>query len=207
MIRAFPTPGILVGLILGYVLILLPASAQKPDPAIMKGELKLGSQTIPLRYAYAQDRDDVEGIRLQGWPKKSTLLLFTDTALPADAVGNLFRCIALARAGKLNGVEIDLDTTTGKMYAGTIYHNMGADQPPNLSISVTGDTDTYQFKDLKLGPDVVSGTALMTKAEEWPSLDPNAKPTPFQFTTEFRMALTHQPAVTANLTGAAAQGS
>ena len=194
----------LAGAIMLFTISGVSASAQKVGSGSGKAELRIGRETYTLGNAYALSMDDIEGTRLEGTPKKSTVLLFTDSPVATDAVGRFFRCAALARGGLLNGVEIRIDTATGKMFGGTIYHGMGSEHSPSLNIIAGGAQTSYQLNDLKTESGFISGAARMEQPEEWRQFNKKGRPLTFQYDIAFRTRLDHQPPMTADLKGPAA---
>ena len=74
------------------------ASAQKSVAG--KAQLMLDSREITLHSAYAVKVDDVEGMRLGSLPQRYLVLQFTDTPLPADAIGDWAACTQLTKKGR-----------------------------------------------------------------------------------------------------------
>jgi hypothetical protein len=127
--------------------------------------------------------------------------------VPADAVGNFFRCARLARLGKMHGVELRIDAATKKMSGGTIYHWTGPENSPTVTITTSGDQGTYRLNNLQISSGQISGKAFMPEAEGLPHLDPRSARQTFQYEITFYAPLSRQPSVTADLKRAAALSS
>ena len=193
-------------LLIGLVAPPKPARAQAPAPAAVKGQLTIGDDTRPLRYAYVVEVDDVEGARLQGTPKRYFAIRFTDVEVPPATARSSWRIASLARAGKVRAVEVNVDPAKRATFGGAIYYAPTPKDSPILSITAS-NSETYVLKDFKVEGNTVSGTALMANPEKWVSLDDKAPQVMFQYSVEFSAPLMRQPAVTATLIGAQAQNS
>ena len=176
-------------------------------PATVDGELKVAETAVPLRHGHAWEWDDAEGVRGEGQPKKSLLLLFTDVQTPPELATNWGLCAQMAREGKLRAVRIEINPATKQMFSGALYYSLGENEPPNMSISIVGVSTTHQVRDLKVEKDRITGTVLMTEPQKWVRLNDGDKPTMFQYRAAFDLPLRRRPAVTAVLTGKQAQTS
>lgn len=182
------------------------ARAQAAAPATVKGQITIGDDARPLKYAYVVEVDDVEGARLQDTPRHYFAIRFTDVELPPATARSSWRIASLARAGKVRAVEVNVDPAKRATFGGAIYYARTPKDSPILTITAS-NSDTYLLKEFKVEGNTVSGTALMANPEKWVQLDDKAPEVTFQYSVEFSAPLLRQPAVTATLTGAQAQSS
>ena len=207
MSKAFFVCWILAGAAFGNALAPTPAAAQKAPQGVKEGKLTVDSHTYSLRFAYAREIDDVEGVQAIGTGKKIIVLQLSDSELPSEAIGNSFLCDSLARAGKMNGVEIRYNAATGKMYGCRVYYSMEPHKNPSFWTTIGSSNATYLNKNIKIGPNMISGVALMTAPEEWLGSGNGGTPYTYRYEADFKAQIAHQPPVTANLAGATALGS
>jgi hypothetical protein len=185
---------------------LSPVLAQAPPGNMADGTLTIGDKTFRLTRAYAQAEDDVEGVRLNG-PQKSVTVLLADADVPPDEVTDWFRCAERARAGKLHAVALRLDPTTKALFGVTVFYVDGPNAPSPPNISLSGQGLNHRITGLSLALGLVSGVAETQKPEKWLEMDEAAPARTYQYQVTFRAAVRPPAAVTAKLTGAAAQNS
>lgn len=185
-----------------------PAGAAAPGAAAAtgnaKGSFTFAKQQVPLTHAYATLVDDVEGTRLSG-PQKALHVLLADAPVPAEARTDHFKCADLVRSGKLKAaVELRYDPARKELFGASLYSAAASPQGHPMNVSLAGE-GRHRLQNLKVGPDAVSGIALMTEADEW--LRPEMDGQTFRYRAEFRAPLTRPTPVTATLTGKAALDS
>lgn len=188
----------------------LPCSAapvQSQERPAVKSELRVGEQTVQIHFGAALEVDDVEGIRLQGTPKKVLRVLLADSELAPAVAGSWSRCSQLAREDKLHAVELSIDPAKKEPFGGAVYYHIPGNDGALLSLKFTAKNDGYEVKDLKISATEVSGVFQTLQPQDWPQLAEGAKPVQFEFTLPFRIPITHQPAVTGVITGPPALAS
>ncbi len=181
-------------------LLMLPFDAAIAiDPGVAQGSLRVDGKAVSLRHSYAHRHDNVEG--LLDRPRELRILL-ADREVPQSAlVGIAFLPASeMAREGKLQGLLLQLDPEDKSKAHVTLLYPVPAGQSlMTVSISGTGGA----FKRLEIASQRVVGEIerrdeRKTGSPGMPALD---------FSLRFSAPVFHEPKVTADLQGKAAQDS
>lgn len=169
-----------------------------------KGAFVYAKKQVPLTYAYATMVDDVEGTRLSG-PQKALHILIADAPVPPEARKEVLNCADLVRSGKLKmAVELRYDPVKKETFHATLFSADAAPQGNPLSVTLAGNA-ALRLQNLKIAVGSVSGVAQTDGPQEWLSVYGEGEK--FRYRVEFRAPLEKPHAITATLTGQAAQDS
>lgn len=170
---------------------LLPAIA----PGTAQGQLKVDGQQIALTVAKAHLFDNAEGA--PGDPRELRILLADRDTPPGALDGMSFLPVdRLARDGKVRGLLIKLDPKeTGRAFV-TILRQGEPGAPPMTQVLLQGENPV--FKQFRLEGNQVSGEI------RW---EPEPDEAALVYAVTFAAPVEPEPAVTADLKGAAALAS
>ncbi|HJU83643.1 MAG TPA: hypothetical protein VJ600_05500 [Holophagaceae bacterium] len=184
------------------ILALLGASALAQAPGTAEGTMTV-NQATPVRItrAYAHLHDNAEGVLDTA---RELRILLADREQPADALQGLNLPFAIAdrvNEGQVRGLMIRLDPAHLNAAVVTLLHKPS--QPGMSLVNQTlSNTSAPALKRLVVGTDKVEGE-IEAEAEGDP--DPDFPKAAYRIT--FTAPITHEPAVTADLKGKAAQDS
>jgi hypothetical protein len=171
------------------------------DPGTAQGSLQIGSETIALSQACAQLHDNAEG--LLDRPKELRILL-TDREVPQAALnGIVFLPVEqMAKEGQVRGLLLRLDPADCSHVLVTLLYPPAS--PGQLLMTQTSSvTGREAMKKLNMGALRVQGEIEYRDQGEPDFTDlPN-----LVYAVQFSAPLFHEPAITADLKGKAAQDS
>jgi hypothetical protein len=174
------------------------------EPGTVQGTFQLRGKTVPVKYVYAQLRDNAEG--LMDTPTQLRLL-FTDREVPASALsGIVFLPVEdLAKEGRVEGLLVTLDPKHPETIHTTLLSRPAKEGSGLINGTQSGNVDK-PFKSLNLTPDRVTGRL---EYKDPGSDDPDfadVRP-PIAYTLQFSAPVAKEQAVTADLKGKAALDS
>jgi hypothetical protein len=191
--KAFP--------MLALLLIAIVSPAIAIDPGKVEGTFLVNRDTIPLRYAYAHQHDNAEGLLD---PPKRLRILLTDREVPPSALaGIVFLPVEeMARQGKVRGLLMELDPNDLGNVTVTL---LLAPNDPGRSLmtqtlSVTGGSvfGDWQMNDRRVAGSIEHGDGAEPAGLDLPAMS---------FSLRFSAPLFHEPPVTADLKGKDARNS
>lgn len=188
-------------------LALSPAVAQKTVTGSAHGNLTVDGRSIPLRYAYSVEVDNVEeaGLMPSG-PQKYLVLVLSDGKLPLSSVadrnapfadrhspGEMFAPLHKSSAERMYGVLLHLDLQKKMPFQAELFY------PGKQSLfSVVGTQVPDQMTNLKREGDWISGTAFLANAQDT-GLEKGPKK--YQYRVSFRALVRPENLVTAKWEG------
>lgn len=191
-----------------------PAFAQKPYAGTATGTLLVDGKSIPLRYAYVVDVDNVEeaGLLLAG-ARKSTVIVLSDKPLPLKSVsdrnspysdrvsvGQMLSPIGKSPVEGIYGIVLKLDPAKANpLDARFIYPGS-----ESVSFTVAGTEYPDRVVAMKRAGGFLSGTALVPALQET-RLEKGPKK--YRYRVEFRAPILTEEPVTETLEGPAALAS
>jgi hypothetical protein len=171
------------------------------DPGTAHGSLEVGSETIALSQAYAQLHDNAEG--LLDRPKELRILL-TDREVPQAALnGIVFLPVEqMAREGQAQGLLLRMDPGDRSHISVTLLYPP-ASPGQSLMTQTRSVTGREVMKKLNIGAQRVHGDIEHRDQGEAGFTDLPR----LAYSVQFSAPLFHEPSITADLKGKAAQAS
>jgi len=171
------------------------------DAGTAKGSLQAGGKEVPLKYSFAYQLDNAEG--LLDRPKELRIVL-ADREIPQDALAGIAfpPVMQMAREGKVRGLLLRFDPADRKQVDVTL---LAAPSDPRMSLmtQTIRDSSREAFRKFSMGNNRVSGDIERRDARRDGSAD---MPT-VDFAIQFSAPLFNEPPITADLKGKAAQDS
>ncbi|MGH8704112.1 MAG: DnaJ family domain-containing protein [Burkholderiales bacterium] len=178
-------------------LLVLPfAAANAIDPGTAQGTLRVDGKAVTLRHSYAHRHDNVEG--LLDRPRELRILL-ADREVPQSAlIGIAFLpATGMAREGKLQGLLLQLDPEDRSKAVVTLLYPAPAGQSL-MTLTTGGAFKRLEIASLRVVGEIERRDERKTGSPGMPALD---------FSLRFSAPVFHEPTVTADLKGKAAQES
>lgn len=182
--------------------------AQKPYAGTASGNLMVDGKSIPLRYAYVIEVDNVEeaGLLLQG-PQKCQILVLSDRKLPLKSVenrntpyaerhspGEIMQPLKKSEADQMYGILLKLELPKNVPLLAQLFYP-GKD---SFSMSVAGTEYPDRVTALKRANGWLSGTAFLPTAQ---ATGLEKGPKKYQYRVTFRAPILSEPPVKAKWEG------
>ena len=169
------------------------------DPGVAQGSLQVDGTAIPLKHAYVQLHDNAE--KLLDRPKELRILL-ADREVPQSALDGIAFLPAthMAREGKLRGLLIQLDPGNRKAAEITVLNPPPDPTQTLVTQSVSGSQDAV--RNMTIANNRVSGEVAASDSRAGTGELPKV-----EYRVKFSAPLFNEPAITADLSGKAAQES
>jgi hypothetical protein len=186
-------------LLLSLICLWLPFNAAAIDPGSAKGNLVLNGTSIPLTHAYAEVHDNAEGAL--DYPKELRILV-ADREVPQQSLnGLMFLPIeTMARNGQVRGLLIRMNPADASEIS--IRLLAAPTEPGEMMMTLSRSGDTFKDKDFKFSDTRVAGA--IEEAEKEVGLGSVKS---LGYNVSFSAPVFNEPAITADLKGAAAQKS
>lgn len=204
---------ILLFALLGLVLSVPAAFAQKAYTGTATGNLTVDGKPIPLKYAYVVDVDNVEeaGLLLSG-PQKYQVIVLTDHELPLSSIenrnspyadlrspGQIFAPLKKSPVSSCYGLLLKYDPEKKTLFEAEFLYP-GLDSP----FSVAGADVPDRISGVKQEGKSLSGTVSLPTAH---ATGRDKAPKKYQYKISFQAPIQAEPAVTQKLEGAEALDS
>ena len=207
-VRAQPIAFARVAAGLSAALTLLgPAAPALADPVgAADGALKLDDQPTAFAHAYVFEVDELPEMSFGDGPTRYYTVLLTDRPLPADLRPSEMLAIQLAFEGKLRGVGVDIDPTTGAVMSGRTMLPAEA-HPQFFTVITMGDQPMVVLAEGTEAEGRFSGHVRTPEPMEVVNFQGTPGPTAFTFEARFDAPIVRAPRVREELAGAAAKQS
>lgn len=187
--------------ILIAVLVAAPKPAFAIDPGVAKGTLQVDDVTISLTHAYAQLRDDAEGILGRD---QELRIAVVDREIPQSSLNGLgiLPVSGLAQADQVRGLLLTFDPEAPNEVVYTLLFPSGEPGASLLSTTLSRSGDSLWDR-FTINPQGVAGA--LSHRDEWEHAMGSIPSTAFDF--EMRAPLFHEPEITEDLNGEEALAS
>lgn len=175
-------------------------TARAIDPGTAQGVLRAGADHIALTHSFALLHDNAE--KLLERPVELRIVL-ADRDVPQDSLTGIafLRVSEMAREGQVRGLLLQLDPDQRRLIVVTVL-NRPADPRQSLVAQTLGATGQEVMKNLAIANNRVSGE--IEHADSRPGTPDLPQ---ISYAVRFSAPLFHEPRVTADLQGKAAQDS
>lgn len=210
-----------VALVDGVLAQTVPSSTPSANsPAIAtgsaQGTLIADGKSIPLRYSYVIDVDDVEDAGLlMSDPRKYTVIVLSDRLLPPDSVADRYAPFSDIHSpadqfsppinkivAAMHGVLLKIEPTKNAVFiAQILYPNAGP------AFTVEGTEYPDRVSGLSRVDGTLTGTASVSSPVKTGSQSAADGPKKYQYRVSFRAPIQSEPPVTDQQNGAAAYNS
>jgi hypothetical protein len=189
----------LVPLLIAFLAIPIGA-ARAIDPGTAQGVLRAGADQIALTHSFALLHDNAE--KLLDRPAELRIVL-ADRDIPQDSLTGIafLRVAEMAREGQLRGLLLQLDPDQRGLIVVTVLNRL-ADPRQSLMTQTLGATGQKVMKRLTIANNRVSGEIEHAESRAGTPELPQ-----ISYAVRFSAPLFHEPRVTADLQGKAAQDS
>lgn len=171
------------------------------DPGTVQGSLEVGGAAIPLKHAHAQLHDNAE--KLLDRPRELRIAL-TDREVPQEALAGIafLPVTRMAKEGQVRGLLLQLDPDNPRKVEVTVLQ-APADPRQSLMTQTLSATAEEVVKKLTIANNRAGGEIAHSDTRASGSADlPKVN-----YALRFSAPLFHEPAITADLKGKAAQDS
>jgi hypothetical protein len=134
------------------LVVFVSTSAFAAQPGTVQGKIIFNGKTMPLSFVYAWKALDYDGKRVK------THLLLSAEKIPDAALADDFAKIDLGKAGKLHGVEVELNAE-GDIVSGTFYTDA-----KDGYFSASG---MHNFEKKAMTPTSIEGRLSMEKEDDF----------------------------------------